>query len=228
MKKKNLGLIILAVAFVFIAHAQEKEIRNLSSFDKVSVGEAIKLIIEQGSSEKAIVEADGLALDKIVTEVKKGGKLNIHMAKGTFRSTSVTVYLTYKSLKEIDVNSAAKLESKSVVTGDELKMDVSSAGKAILEVDVDALYLDINSAGKLELSGKCNFNKIKVNSAGKLYAYDLQSKRVNADVNSAGKVEILVETELIAETNSGGKLTYKGKPDKVISDSDSGGRVKKY
>lgn len=224
---KKIGITILGLAVAILAHAQDKETRNLSSFDEVSVGQAITLIIEEGNEEKAIVEVDGVDLDDVITEVR-GSSLKIKMGQGNFRSSSVTVYLTYKSLKEIEVNSAAKLESKSVLKGKELRIQVSSAGRAELEVDVDALDVDVNSAGKLELSGKCNFNNVDINSAAKLYAFDLQSKKVNADVNSAAKAEIFVSSELIAEANSGGSIYYKGNPDKVISNSDSGGRVKKY
>jgi len=224
---KKIGITILGLVVAIMAHAQEKETRNFSSFDEVSVGEAIELIIEEGNKEQAIVEVRGVDLDRVITEVK-GSRLSIHMARGNFRSTSVTVYLTYKSLKGIEVSSAASLEGKSVVKAEELEIKVSSAAIAELEIDVDALDISINSAGKLELSGKCNFNKVNVNRAAKLYAFDLQSKKVNANVNSAGKAEISVGSELIAEANSGGKITYKGNPDKVISDSDSGGRVRKY
>ena len=224
---KKIAITILGLAVAVLAHAQSKETRNLAPFDKVSVGEAINLIIEQGTTEKAVVEVRGVDLDDVITEVR-GSSLKINMGRGNFRSSDVTVYLTYKSLIDIDVSSAADLESKSVLTGDELHIEVSSAGRATLKVDVDALDVDVNSAGKLELSGACNFNKINVNSAGKLYAFDLQSKKVNADVNSAAKAEINVSKELIAEANSGGSISYKGNPEKVISDSDSGGRVKKY
>jgi hypothetical protein len=223
---KKIGITILGLAIAILAHAQDKETRKLSSFDEVSVSEAINLIIEEGTEEKAEVEVSGIDLEDVITEVR-GSKLDIHMGRGNYRSISVTVYLTFKTLKSIDVSSAADLESKSVLKGNELSIKVNSAGRAVLEVDVDALDVDVNSAGKLELSGKCNFNNIDINSAGKLYAYELQSKKVNADVNSAAKAEISVISELIAEANSGGSIYYKGNPEKVISNSDSGGRVRK-
>jgi hypothetical protein len=223
---KKIGITILGLAIAILAHAQDKETRKLSSFDEVSVSEAINLIIEEGTEEKAVVEVSGIDLEDVITEVR-GSKLDIHMGRGNYRSISVTVYLTFKTLKSIDVSSAADLESKSVLKGNELSIQVNSAGRAVLEVDVDALDVDVNSAGKLELSGKCNFNNIDINSAGKLYAYELQSKKVNADVNSAAKAEISVISELIAEANSGGSIYYKGNPEKVISNSDSGGRVRK-
>lgn len=183
--------------------------------------------MKEGAKEEAVVEVDGVDLEDVITEVR-GSRLKIHMGRGNFRSSNVTVYLTYKSLKEIEVGSAANLKGRSVLKGSELSIEVNSAGNAEVEVDVANLDIEVNSAGKLELSGQCNFSKINVNSAAKLYAYDLKSKEVNADVNSAGKAEITVEEKLIAGANSGGKITYRGNPDKVISDSDSGGRVRKY
>lgn len=43
---KRIGITILGLVVSVLAHAQDKETRSLSSFDEVSVGEAIELIMK--------------------------------------------------------------------------------------------------------------------------------------------------------------------------------------
>lgn len=222
----KLVLISFIVLTATVCHGQDRETRELPGFSRVSVGEGIELILREGNQEEAVVKTRDIDLGRVITEVK-GSTLYIHLRKGIYRSVNVTVEVTYQDLLGLDVDSGARAKCESVIKGDEFAIDVNSAGKAVLELDVDALDVSVDSAGQLELSGRCNFHKLSVDSAGRLYAYDLKSKRVQGHVDSAGKAEVSVTDELRAHADSGGKLSYRGNPNKVIADSDSGGRVRK-
>ena len=109
MKIFKTTLCFLLVAATIHATAQSKEDRKLSSFDRLSVGEAITVYLEQGSSESATVEVSGADLDDVVTEVS-GSRLKIEMENNrNYRDVEVTVYVTYRNLDELSVSSAADL-----------------------------------------------------------------------------------------------------------------------
>ena len=241
--------IILSFLF-FIAFsvsiAQNRESRDLSSFDEISVGQSIKLTLEKGGENKVRIETTGVEADKVITEVSRSN-LDIRMEKGKYKSTSVEIFLIYNGeLEGIKASSSATVESKSKITSkeltirvsssakldlatetDELEIRVSSSAKAKLDVDTENLNVGVSSSGKLELSGRTNFQSFDVSSSGRFMAYDLSSERVKANISSSGSAEIQVDQELIANASSSGKISYKGNPDKVLVDSSSSGKVRK-
>lgn len=243
---KNLILAVLIATIPVLAKSQNQESRNLPSFSKLSVGQSINLVIEKGNENRARIETSGVDADRVLTEVS-GSSLDIRMKKGTYRSTNVNVYLTYKDeLEAIDANSSSSLKANSVVRSNELyvkvsssaKMDleveageveinVSSSARATMDVVAESMDVSVNSSGKLELSGSTEFQRFRVSSSGKLMGFGLKCEKVKADISSSGNAEISVSKELIADASSSGKIYYRGNPEKVLVDTSSSGKVRK-
>ena len=225
MKKLFAYSICFVLAISWLA-AQDRETRNVKSFSAISVGEAIDVEVTAGSSEKVEVEVDGTNPDNVVTEVF-GDRLKIRMRQGNWRNVSVRVYVTYKTLEEIDVSSAADLTSKGPIKSDKLEIEVSSAGDVDVEVEVDELEVRVSSAGDLTIKGKAREQYVKVSSSGDYDGYDLESEDAEVDASSSGDARVFVTKELEADASSSGSVYYRGNPTKVYADSSSGGRVRK-
>ena len=226
MKKINLSILFLSLCMAVMA--QHKEVRNLSSFSKLEVSRAVKVYIEKGSSEKARIEVSGLDLEDIKTEVSGSTLIiGIHKHKKYLRNVDVTVYLTYKNLRDIEVNSAASLYTKGTLKSDKLNIQVSSAAKAELDISVSDLDIDISSAGHLELEGNADFQEISVSSAGSYNGYDLDCKTSDVYVSSAGSAKIVALNKLKAKASSAGSIKYKGDPKNTNVHANSGGSIKK-
>lgn len=222
---------VISYSFCFLlslalVSAQDKETRDLRSFSSISVGEAINVEVTAGSEEKAVVEVDGTSVDNVMTEVF-GDRLKIRMRQGNWRNISVNVYVTYKTLEEIDVSSAADLTSNGPIKGDNLDIEVSSAGDVDVEVDVDELEVRVSSAGDLTVEGRAREQYVKVSSSGDYDGYDLETEVAEVDASSSGDARVFVTKELEADASSSGSVYYKGNPTKVYADSSSGGRVRK-
>ncbi len=221
-------MILLSMTMVGVA--QEKETRSFDSFSSIEVGEAIELIITQGNKNEAVVEVDDIELDDVITEIR-GSELNIER-KNSNRNNSnnrgeVVVRLTYKNIDEISVSSAASVYSKSNIKAKGFEVNASSAGRIELELDVTDLEVNVSSAGSVELSGSCASLDLDASSAGKFEGYDLMCGAIKADVSSGGSGEVSVKDRLEVDAGTGGSLYYKGDPDKVLADSNLGGRIQK-
>jgi len=228
MKKLYIFLVatLLSVSLVL---SQNRETREISSFDEIEVSEAISVEIKKGNSPQVIVEIRGSAdLDDVITEVR-GSTLEIEMKDrmGGYRNVDVYVYVTYTELSEIEVNSAANLYSEGVIAAKSLEIKVSSAGDAKVEVEVDELEVNVSSAGDLEVSGSADRQFVRVSSSGDYDAYDLKSRTAEVDASSSGDAKIYVNETLEADASSAGSVYYQGNPEKVIADSSSGGKVRK-
>lgn len=223
---KNLLLASVFSLTTLAAIGQDKETRKLNDFDRLSVGESIDLIIEEGNENKAVVEVSGADLEDVITDVSSG-KLTIEMQRGSYRMTDIKIYLTYKKLNNIRVSSSASLKGESVVKSSDLRVKVSSSGRANLEVEADDLQVAVSSSGRLTLNGTTNRQTIDVSSSGRYSAYDLESKILEADVSSSGRAEVFVTEAIVANASSSGRVSYKGNPNKVIADNSSSGKVRK-
>lgn len=228
---KHILALSLLVFPAFLGHAQQSETRSLDSFVAIEVGEAIELIMTKGNKNEAVIEVDDISLDEVVTEVR-GSELKIERESGNNRynnnrSGQVVIRLTYMELDELSVNSAASVYSKSVIKVDKFKVRISSAGTAELELDVTDLDAEVSSAGTLEVSGKCASMDLDGSSAGRFEGYDLICGAIDADMSSGGSGEVFVKNKLKVDAGTGGSLYYKGDPEKVLADTNLGGRVQR-
>ena len=223
---KSILLSITLSIFFLTACGQSKETRDLSSFSSVSVGEAIEVYLEKGSSEKAVLEVRGTDPENVITKVS-GSHLKIHMDEGNWRNVDVTIWVTYKEINEIKISSAAKLIAKETIKTESMEIDVSSAAKGEIALNVSDLEIDISSAANLSLYGIVNSMEVDISSAGTLKAYELECREAEIDVSSAGTAKVNVTERIDADASSGGSIRYKGGPDKVYANSSSGGSVKK-
>jgi len=228
MNKKYFALIAFAVLIVISGriYAQNQETRDLASFSRLSVGEAIKVYLKEGSTESAKIEVKGIDLDEVLTETS-GSKLRIHLERGNHRNVDVKIWLTYVNLEEIDISSAASVQTESVLRADNLKVEASSAGDGKLEVDVNELRVEVSSAADLVISGKAGTQDVSVSSSGSYYAYDLKCEESEVSASSAGSAKVTASKKIDASASSAGSIRYRGNPEKVYVSSSSGGSARK-
>ena len=216
---------LLFMSLTFLVHAQS-ESRSVGSFDAISVSTGIDVYLTQGNTESVKVKVDGVDLEDVVTEVS-GGRLEIHMKRGKFKSIDVKVYVTFKTLNNISVSSAGSVYSEDKLKFDNLEISASSAGEIEMEMEANSLDIHVSSSAEVELKGKTNQMVAKVSSAGELDAFDLNAKIVDVHASSAGEAKVSASAELEAHASSAGEVRYRGNPQKANTGSSSGGSIKK-
>ena len=224
---KKLWLIILLAVLHTGTYAQESQTRPIGSFSGVKVAEGIDVYLLKGDKESVRVEVTGTNISNIITEVS-GSYLRVHMKDGSYRGkVDAKVYVTYVKVDKLLVSSAGSIFSETTVEADDMEVSASSAGSIEITLEARSVEANASSAGEIELQGKTNSLQIHASSAGQIDAYDLEAKKVNAEASSAGSLKITCTEELRARASSGGSIRYHGNPNKSITDSSSGGSVKK-
>ncbi len=222
--------ILAGIAFALIttiSQAQETQTRNVGSFNGVKVAEGIDVYLKKGDKESVKVEATGVKLENVLTEVS-GSYLKVHMRDGNYHGhVNVKVYVTYVQLEKLSASSAGSIYSETVIKSNSLEVSCSSAGNVEISVDAMAMEVSASSAGEMELKGKTKSLTADASSAGEVNAYDLEAQNVEAEASSGASVKVFAVEELDAHASSGGSVRYRGNPNKAITDSSSGGSVKK-
>lgn len=222
---------LLITSFIIVTcgavWAQESETRNVGSFSGVKVTEGIDVYLKKGDKESVRVEVEGTSLDNIVTEVS-GSFLKVHMRDGRYRGKiQAKVYVTYVKVDKLSASSAGSVFSEGTIEANDMEVSASSAGSIEITVNARGIDVSASSAGEIELQGKTTSLNIETSSAGQIDAYDLEAQKVSADASSAGSIKLSVVEDLRAHASSGGSIRYHGNPNKSMTNSTSGGSVKK-
>lgn len=223
---RNLMVLIISMFLVVSGFSQQSETRNVGSFKGIKAAEAIDVYLKKGDKESVRVEATGVSVSEVITEIA-GSYLKIHMDDGNYRNKNVKVYVTYVNIDKISVSSASNVFSDGVIKSTSMDLSASSAGSIEISLESEDVSVDASSAGDIVLAGKARRLEVEASSAGDIDAYNLECEAVNANVSSAGSVKITVTKELDAHASSGGSIRYRGNPGRSNTNSSSGGSVKK-
>lgn len=129
------------------------ENRSVRSFDRIRVSGLAEVYYSQGPEKELRLEATGIPLEDVFTEVKDG-ELHVYSNPDkAFKAESIKVFVNSPSINSIEVDDAAAFIGQTQIIEDELK--VSSLGSASVELGVDVGRLHIvMDGGDIELEGK--------------------------------------------------------------------------
>ncbi len=224
--KRIFGIIVFSLLLFTVGYAQEKDERDVGSFERISVRQGIEVELVKGNDEKITINVSGIDIDRVVTEVR-GSTLRIFLDGNRFRNIDVQVSVIFRELSSISVSSSAQVYSQSLIKANYFSIDVSSTGSADLEIEANSIEIVASSTGSVELKGKADKIDIDVSSTGSVRAYDLEVEEAYARANSGGSARITVTKKIDARANSGGSIKYRGNPDKEYTSSNSGGSVRR-
>jgi hypothetical protein len=223
---KNFSPFILLVFSFFNAVSQQTETRDVGTFSGVKAAEGIDVFLKKGDKEEVKVEVAGTAASNVITEVS-GSYLKIHRKDGRYREFQAKVYVTYVELNKLSASSAGSIFSESTLQANSLEISASSAGSVEVPIDAGSAEISSSTAGDVELKGRAKKISAEASTAGEIDAYDLLADEVDAEASTAGSVKVNVKESLDARASTGGSIRYRGNPDRLNSNSRTGGSVRK-
>lgn len=212
----------------FLAHAQDKETRNVSSFNELRVGGSWDVVMQKGNKEEVRLEGKGIDLNKVITEVKNNS-LHIYLEKGNYRNFDLKVYVVYKDLEKINKSGSGNLENKSDLAAENFELNLSGSGNTNLEsVKAKSFKLRLSGSGNLFLSGgSVNELVIHQSGSGNIKSIDLSTENCKIAKSGSGNVEVTVNKSLEVASSGSGNVKYKGNPSiNKVKFSGSGELVK--
>ncbi|GAB3542251.1 head GIN domain-containing protein [Pontibacter brevis] len=199
--------------------------RNVSNFRGINVSGGFAVEITQGNQKSLRLEADENLLDNIKTEVRNG-VLHIYNEDGVTTKKGMKAYITLRELSSIDISGGVKVEGKSPIKTDALKLDMSGASKVILDINTNELDADMSGASKVELVGRADRLSMDMSGASKVEAADLQAKRVKVEASGASKVRVHATESLDINASGATSVAYKGSPS-ITSETSAAARISK-
>jgi hypothetical protein len=185
----------------------------VNSFSELKASGIYELKIAQGNKESIKIEADENLQDLFVVK-NEGNKLVIDMKdiknKNLKIKNKMRVYVTFKTLKELDLSMVGNVASEGQLTFDNLALNNQSVGNLTLNMTANKLDLENKSVGNVTLNGKAENAVIVNESVGSLRAGDFVVQTINIDNNGIGSTQVNAEKELKVKDNTMSRVKNKG------------------
>lgn len=225
--KKSVHLLLCSIIVCsqfLIAQAQNRVIKEVDAFDKVTISDNLKVVFKQADRESVIIVATGIDYDKIVVE-SAGRELKIKLKTGIYNNTNIQIEVGYVKIRSIDVANNADVKFASTLTGDQLELKSTGGAVLNLTVECEAVKATLNNGGRIEISGTTKLQEVEANLGSKYNAYELKSENGFIKSNTTSDVVVWVTNKLEASAGSKADLKYRGKPTETKSTTNLGGKI---
>jgi hypothetical protein len=232
-----------------IIFSQGTETRNLSSFSKLQVSGSLEAFLEKGNEESVKIVTEGVSTERVITDVK-GNILKVELERGDYRNIKVKVYITYKSLDEIDKAGSGNLTCNSDLSSSDFKLNAGGSGNVFINKKIKAQQVtlrktgsgkikigaletddaDLNSSGSgdFEVSdGNAKKQSIHLSGSGNFIGDGLKSEECIATISGSGNIDISVSQSLEGKISGSGNINYAGEAQVSKAGIVGSGRIHK-
>ena len=202
-----------AFALASCVQAQQTETRTPGSFSKVHSGGSWEVILEEGNTEEIRIEAKGVSLDKVRTEIE-GDVLQLGLVKGNYNNVNLKFYVTYKKLEGVKCSGSGEMEVKSDVSADEFYIGLSGSGDIKMEgLRADELDVNISGSAKVTIeSGAVGEAEISQSGSGDFEAENLSIEELNVSKSGSGGTYVGDLGMVSLHASGSGDVVYSGSP----------------
>jgi len=201
------------------------ETRDINSnFEEIDIQQGINLYLTQGNSTSLKVEADENIMGLLVTEVKNN-QLKIYFKKNVYKAKARNVYVTTKTISNIDASSGSYVKTENTWQIPILKIHTSSGSSVKFHVNANEVTSSSSSGSTIKIYGKTTNFSAKASSGSSIDADELYSVDAFAKASSGANINVNVTGKLTANASSGGGVDYEGSPTEIDKDTSSGGSV---
>ncbi|MBN3583171.1 DUF2807 domain-containing protein [Algoriphagus aestuarii] len=210
---KLAALAISAFVMVSCAQAQQTETRKPGHFTKVHSGGSWEVILTEGNTEEIRIEAKGVDLDKVKTEID-GDVLKLGLVNGNYRNVDLTFYVTYTSLEGVRCSGSGKMDVKSDVISEDFYIGLSGSGDIYMKnLRADELEASISGSAKIKIqSGSIGEAEIKQSGSGDFVADDLSIEELEVSKSGSGDTYVGDLGEISVRSSGSGDIVYSGSP----------------
>jgi hypothetical protein len=208
--KSLISTFILVLATI-ILNAQVSENRELLPFKSLRVTNQVNVFLSQGNNPIARVEASGIDLSDVITEVNQN-ILEVTLRSGVYTDFRVDVYLTFSEIHNIFVTSSGRVSVQNVIKGDSITLNANTSAEINAQIDHKKANLSAYKGGSIRLMGSVGSYDINVRSGGIISALDLKADKVNVEVSTKGMAKVFATESIEGRVRLGGSLTISGEP----------------
>ncbi|PZX57691.1 putative autotransporter adhesin-like protein [Algoriphagus ratkowskyi] len=210
---KILAFALVVLGMASCVQAQSTETRTPGHFTKVHSGGSWEVILEQGDKEEIRIEARGVSLDKVKTEID-GGVLNVGLVKGNYNNVKLKFYITYKDIEGVKCSGSGTMEVTSPVKTRAFYAGLSGSGDIIMEkLEAEELSVSISGSADMKIKGgSVEEAEIKQSGSGDFHGENLAIRELTVAKSGSGDTHVGDLGKVSVSASGSGDVTYTGSP----------------
>ncbi len=224
---KKIGLIILTIVLATVitipVTAQirgngdlTKKMHSVDDFNALVVSGARDVILLQGDNFTVEVETDANIQEYITLEVKNNTLYFGFSNNKIKKYKELKYYVTAPEYVNIKSSGASNVSSTGVLSGDNLKLNVSGASDVNLKVDYKNIITKISGASDVTLFGSTISSVVESSGASEFHGKDLQTTSSVVNASGASTCFVNAKANLTYEVSGASDVRYTTKPETVI------------
>ena len=220
-------------------YGQEIEIRQLSAFDKIIVSPLIDLILIPGETESVRLEVINTEIDKVNSKVnghtlriflddarivakrkrrikrrKRHDDPSVLFERSIYRDVTVKAYVTYKSLRNLQVRGDARITSQGKLETDKFKLKLFGDNRAnfeYLKTNCLKVVLYGDNIVKIE-GGKATKQVYKSYGDNRFDALNMPGEYVRSHLYGENELTLNIDERIRISSMGVADIFVKGRP----------------
>lgn len=224
--KKNLLIIATLLGIHGVSMAQVE--KNVGDFTSLKTSNRIKVELIPSTENKVVLKE---GQENSVNIINKNGRL---VLKNTVKELvseeeySVTVYVYFKDLKDIDAQSGSYIFSTQTIVQDKLKLSANIGSTIDVNLKTKNLEASANTGGRLKLKGtNAESVKLSASTGAQIDANELTTIKNKVTVNSGSSARVTATDYLEAQVIAGGKIKIYGNPKEIKEKTSIAGTIER-
>ncbi len=207
-----------------IGKSQTTQIRDVKTFNKITVSGAAIIYFTQSDTLSVKVIGNELEINNIYTNVTDNS-LNVK-AKGIFKQ-DYKVYIKAKNINQFTASGVSKIISTNCINSDSLSLDASGASEMDLIVTSNKLDILLTGASQITISGNTKSLQSNLNGASTLKAYKLNSSNTSIKASGASSAKVFAFDKINANATGASSIKFMGDPKEVSAEASSSSSITK-
>ena len=230
--KKSLFILLISVisinlsAFVTLKQGEKNEVRDLPSFNKLTLKISADVYLTQSDKQSVKIEASEKLLNLIETKVENG-ELKIEWKKRRIsHNEKIKIYISMKDIFALTISGSGDIVAKGEINTKSIDLVISGSGditiaklnakqiSAVISGSADILIKEGNLADELE---------IVISGSGDIEMSKLKAKKVEIVISGSGSCSVYASEKIVAAISGSGDVVYYGNAvvDAMVSGSGS-------
>ncbi|SOD81644.1 head GIN domain-containing protein [Spirosoma fluviale] len=182
-----------------------------TGFDRVDMGSAFKITVQQGNTFAVTAEGDRRNLNDLDVYTRNG-TLYAQYRNSRRREYQTAFTITMPTLRGVDFSGA----SRSTVSGfsnlESLDITLSGASESQITAPASLVTLILSGASVLRLTGQGSTLTSDLSGSSLLQAFGYPVDQAEVEASGASKANVNVGTSLVVNASGASTVRYQGSP----------------
>ena len=193
-------------------YQNDKQTYALTNFDRLDMGSAFTITVQQGANFSIVAEGDQRNLNDLDVYTRNGSLFVRYRNHNRSRQYQTSFLITMPTLRGVAFSGASQSEVSGFTSLSDLDIELSGASRGKFTVQASRTNIDLSGASKLDAIGSGTALVAALSGASKLDAFRYPVGEALVNASGASNARVSVTNALVADASGASSIRYRGTP----------------